>query len=153
MVTFFFKQDEIPEDFLSIQKKSIFEFFRLKKSKNFSQLGAGNNLIFCHGSISYELLNHNLFDENVHNYGKEGRQYLRTPMGPAMIQMEGCFGNGIETKMVRHRRPIILGEGLGFQFPFLIPCRINQSTNIGIQMLNPSNQNKMKKVFYENRQD
>ena len=39
---------------------------RLKKSKNFSQLGAGNNLIFCHGSISYELLNHNLFDENVH---------------------------------------------------------------------------------------
>jgi transketolase len=39
---------------------------KLKKIKNFSELGSGNDLIFCHGSISQKLLNHDLFNENVH---------------------------------------------------------------------------------------
>jgi transketolase len=39
---------------------------RLNKIKNFSELGSGNDLIFCHGSIYQKLINHDLFNENVH---------------------------------------------------------------------------------------
>ncbi len=46
--------------------ESSVDLSNLKKVENFSVLGSGNNLIFCHGSISQKLLHHNLFKENIH---------------------------------------------------------------------------------------
>lgn len=39
---------------------------RVFKSGNFSVIGNGHNLIFCHGAISWNLVNHPLFDEDRH---------------------------------------------------------------------------------------
>jgi transketolase len=39
---------------------------RVSKSGSFSVFGNGHNLIFCHGSISWNLVNHPLFDEDIH---------------------------------------------------------------------------------------
>jgi transketolase len=36
------------------------------RTENFSELGNGNNLIFCHGVISWNLANHPLFNEKIH---------------------------------------------------------------------------------------
>jgi transketolase len=39
---------------------------RVSKSGSFSVFGNGPNLIFCHGGISWNLVNHPLFDEDIH---------------------------------------------------------------------------------------